>query len=84
VQLVVGFCDILSRLDEAFDNDSEFGFCFGSRKYSRWILQRRNAELMAIAIINLWSTNTPVRGFANAWTRAREVRYQLMHKNGLN
>lgn len=76
LQLVVGFCRILSRLDEAFNNDPDFGFCFGGRRYPQWLLQRRNAELLAIAIINLGSTNTLVRGFADAWVRAREVRCQ--------
>ena len=76
IQLVVGFCRILSRLDEAFDNDPDFGFYFGDRRYSQLILQRRNAELLAIAIINLGSTNTLARGFADAWVRAREVRCQ--------
>jgi len=64
-------------LDEAFNNDPDFGFCFSGKRYSPWILQRRNAELLAIAITNLGSTNTPVRGFADAWMRAREVRCQL-------
>ena len=77
VQLVIGFCRMLSRLDEAFDNDPDFGYCFSGRKYSRWILQRRNAELLAIAIVNLGSTSALVRGFADAWVRAREVRCQL-------
>ena len=77
IRLVVGFCRILSRLDEVFNNDPDFGFCFGGRKYPQRILQRRNAELLAIAIINLGSTNTLVRGFADAWMRARKVRCQL-------
>ncbi|OCL09185.1 hypothetical protein AOQ84DRAFT_221144 [Glonium stellatum] len=73
IQLVVGFCRILSRLDKAFNNDPDFSFCFGGRGYPRWILQQRNAELLAIAIINLGSTNILVHGFRDAWMRATEA-----------
>jgi hypothetical protein len=79
VQLVIGFCRLLFRLDEAFTSDPGFSFCLGSMNYPRWILQRRNVELVAIAIINLGSTNAPVRGFAHAWETAKKVRCQLRH-----
>ncbi|KAI9731582.1 MAG: hypothetical protein M1834_004702 [Cirrosporium novae-zelandiae] len=73
VQLVIGFSRILSRLNEVFSKDPKFKFSFGRRGYPQWILQRRNAELLATAIIYLGSTSTPPRGFMEAWTKAKET-----------
>ncbi|KAH0558794.1 hypothetical protein GP486_004562 [Trichoglossum hirsutum] len=73
--LLSKFCRLLWHLEQAFSRSphDQFSFRFGSSLYPRHFLQRRNAELLAVILINLNNICPYVRGFANAFRDVREV-----------
>ena len=74
VRLLTAFCDALSHLDEAFQNpDSEFGFSYGGRNYHSSLLQQRNAELLAIVIVNVRASSGALKGLVEAWAYVQKV-----------
>lgn len=72
------FCHILSRIDKAA-LPTDFFLCNGSFHPSL-LLRERNAELLAILVVNLAATSPePPTGFNEAWVRAKEVRFPKIY-----
>ena len=74
IQLAKGFCRILGRLNIA-TLPTEFLTCSG-RPHHPLLLRQRNAELVAVLVVNLAATSPePPTGFNEIWARAKEVRF---------
>ena len=72
IDLVNGFMRLLWRVDQGF-GDKSFAFSYGGRAYPRETLQQRNAELLAIALINVADYEPQPPGFLQAWRSFQEV-----------
>jgi len=73
VKIITRFCDILSKWDAAFEFDTA-NFMYGSRSYPYSLLQRRNVELLLVAITNLGTRAVLPAGFLSACDAVRKVR----------
>ena len=72
IDLVNGFIHLLWRVDQGFE-DKSFAFSYGGRAYPRETLQQRNAELLAIALINVAEYEPQPPGFFQAWRSFQKV-----------
>ena len=69
---------MLSRLDEALSHP-DFKFQFGRKLYSPRILEGRNAEILAVALVNLSHSKPPPRGLVDTLNRVAKVSRGLYH-----
>ena len=72
IDLINGFIRLLWRVDQGFE-DKSFAFSYGGRAYPRETLQQRNAELLAIALINVAEYEPQPPGLLQAWRSFRQV-----------
>ncbi len=72
VKIITRFSDILSKWDVAFEFDTA-NFLYGSRSYPHSLLQRRNVELLLVAITNLGIRAVLPAGFLSACDALRKI-----------
>ncbi len=70
LQLVQTFSRLLTRLDKALQQG--WSFSYGKRKYHQSLLQQRNAEFLAIGLVNLPTFQS---GISTARHYANEVSF---------
>ena len=72
IDLVSGFTRLLCRVNQGFE-DKSFAFSYGRKAYPREMLQQRNVELLAIALINAADYQPQPSGFLQAWRSFQKV-----------
>lgn len=70
LRLTESFARLLSQLDSAFKQD--FSFSVGGKFYSYTLLQQRNAEFLAVGLVNLPASHP---GIGLAKDHANKVRF---------
>ena len=63
LRLIQSLAQLLERLDSAFKQD--FSFLLGGKRYPYALLQRRNAECLAVGLINLPASHPVTKDRAN-------------------
>ncbi|KAI9674244.1 MAG: hypothetical protein M1829_003791 [Trizodia sp. TS-e1964] len=72
-ELMRDFARIISKLDPFVSPEIFKGFRSGTRTYPSRLLQRRNVELLSVAIINLVATGIDLLNVNRAWTEVSKV-----------